>query len=60
MQLLEAQRQLGPNWALSIEGRAFSGSRAVPPDQPFRVFTDLDHRAYDQTNHPTQEAVGAY
>ncbi len=42
---LEAQRQLGADWLLRVEGRLFSGSRAVPPDRPLQALTDARHRA---------------
>ena len=42
---VEAQRQLGEDWLLRMEARAFGGSRRVPNDQPLSALTDLDHRA---------------
>ncbi len=42
---LEAQRQLGTDWAMSLEARWFGGSKRVPIDDPWRAVTDRRHRA---------------
>ena len=42
---VEAQRQLGSDWLLRVEGRVFSGSRQPPPGEPLRALTDPEHRA---------------